>query len=49
MLMRVLSGFEKKLEENKLRITCKKEKFDFVDFDTRSTSMHSIMDSQKYR
>ena len=44
-----ISGFEKKLEENKLRITCKKEKFDFVDFDTRSTSMHSIMDSQKYR
>lgn len=44
-----ISGHEKRLEENKLRINCKKEKMDFVEYDTRSTSMHSIMDSQKYR
>lgn len=44
-----ISSYERKLEMNKLKILTKKEGFDFIEFDERSTSMHSVMDSGKYR
>ncbi|MFA5406453.1 MAG: DNA double-strand break repair nuclease NurA [Candidatus Nanoarchaeia archaeon] len=44
-----ISGYEKKLEVNKLRILSKKEGMDFIEYDEKSTSMHALMDSQKYR
>lgn len=44
-----ISSYEKRLEMNKLKILSKKEGFDFIEYDEKSTSMHSVMDSGKYR
>jgi len=44
-----ISSHEKNLERNKLRIVCKREGLDFIEYDEKSTSMHGVMDSQKYR
>ncbi len=44
-----ISSYELANEINKLRIISKKEGYDFINFDVRSTDMHSLMDKQKYR
>ena len=44
-----ISSHEKKLEVNKLKIIAKREGLDFIEYDQKCTSMHSVMDSQKYR
>ncbi|MBD3312283.1 hypothetical protein GF352_02385 [archaeon] len=44
-----VSSHEKHLEKNRLRIICKKNKLDFIEYDEKSTDMHSLIDKQKYR
>lgn len=44
-----VSSHEKHLEKNRLRIICKKNKLDFIEYDEKSTNMHSLIDKQKYR
>jgi len=44
-----ISSHEKKLEVNKLKIAAKRQGLDFIEYDQKCTSMHNLMDSQKYR
>lgn len=44
-----ISSHEKHLERNKFRIITKEQGLDFIEYDEKSTDMHSLIDKQKYR